>query len=112
MPTMMAGGYMGQPGFGMDPNAQGGYQQFGGEQQHHGSGGRGGFGGRGGYGGRGGNQGGNNQGRFKTALCRHFEQHGKCQLEERCSFAHGQAELRQSVSKLINRRLFFFLLDL
>lgn len=60
--------------------------QFGGAQQD------GGFGyqqNRGGMAGQGSQK-------FKTALCRHFEQQGKCYQGDRCSFAHGQAELRQS----------------
>ena len=33
--------------------------------------------------------------KYKTELCRHFETHKNCQLEDKCHFAHGQAELRK-----------------
>jgi butyrate response factor 1 len=31
---------------------------------------------------------------FKTALCIHFTKQGKCQMEDKCTFAHGKDELR------------------
>ena len=34
--------------------------------------------------------------RYKTAICRHFETTGTCQMGERCHFAHGPGELRVS----------------
>ena len=33
--------------------------------------------------------------KYKTVICKHFTQHGQCQMGDRCHFAHGQAELRQ-----------------
>ena len=33
--------------------------------------------------------------KYKTELCRHFETHKNCQLDDKCHFAHGQAELRK-----------------
>lgn len=32
--------------------------------------------------------------KYKTSRCRHFEQHGNCQMGDRCHFAHGDEELR------------------
>lgn len=32
--------------------------------------------------------------RFKTSLCKAFEQHGVCRYGEQCTFAHGAGELR------------------
>lgn len=55
----------------------------------------GGRGGRGGYGGQGGvYQGGGNQ-NFKTVKCKFFEQHGSCKFGDKCSFAHGDEDLRK-----------------
>ena len=31
---------------------------------------------------------------FKTSLCKHFEQTGKCAIGNKCHFAHGKHELR------------------
>lgn len=31
---------------------------------------------------------------YKTVTCRHFEQHGHCRYGDKCSYAHGPAELR------------------
>lgn len=72
---------------------------------------QGGFRGRGGFrGGRGGGRGGfnnnfNNGGHFqqqqsanhKTQLCKNFEQ-GECKYGAKCSFAHGEGELKKSNS--------------
>lgn len=33
--------------------------------------------------------------RYKTQLCRHFASQGHCHLGDRCSFAHGAAEIRK-----------------
>ena len=33
--------------------------------------------------------------KYKTSLCKHFEQTGTCQMENRCHFAHGKHELRK-----------------
>lgn len=35
--------------------------------------------------------------RYKTELCRPFEENGKCKYGEKCQFAHGRHELRQMV---------------
>ena len=35
--------------------------------------------------------------RYKTELCRPFEENGKCKYGEKCQFAHGKHELRQMV---------------
>lgn len=35
-------------------------------------------------------------GLYKTQLCRHYEQKGFCNLGEKCNFAHGKEELRES----------------
>jgi hypothetical protein len=70
---------------------------------------------RGGYnnngGGRGGfnNNGGGGQGQFfqktnqsaggsnyKTVKCRHYEQYGSCKYGDKCSYAHGDEDLRGS----------------
>lgn len=32
--------------------------------------------------------------RFKTAMCKHFEQTGQCHMGAKCHFAHGKEELR------------------
>ena len=32
--------------------------------------------------------------KYKTTLCRHFDQHGTCTLGDNCDFAHGQDEIR------------------
>ena len=32
--------------------------------------------------------------KYKTTLCRHWQQTGACTIGVRCVFAHGQAELR------------------
>ena len=37
---------------------------------------------------------------YKTSLCWHFTNKGHCSLYEKCSFAHGQHELRQKVDPL------------
>ncbi|CDW89635.1 zinc finger protein c3h1 type-like 1 [Stylonychia lemnae] len=76
--------YQGQPAYGgynqyqmpqqyMMPQQMGGYQQ-----NNYG---------RGGY-----NK--VNPQKFKTVLCRHFENNGSCSLNDRCSFAHGSHEIR------------------
>ena len=31
---------------------------------------------------------------FKTMKCRHFERHGECKYGDKCSYAHGDADLR------------------
>ena len=36
-----------------------------------------------------------NPGRYKTELCRQFEEHGSCRYGDKCQFAHGAAELRR-----------------
>lgn len=33
--------------------------------------------------------------KYKTSLCKHFEQTGTCQMDQRCHFAHGKHELRK-----------------
>jgi len=33
--------------------------------------------------------------KFKTAMCKHFEQNGSCPLQQKCHFAHGEHELRK-----------------
>ena len=57
------------------------------------------YGGSGGYGHGGGynHHGGHNKTvpqKYKTMMCRHFENTGTCTLQDRCSFAHGAHELR------------------
>ena len=32
--------------------------------------------------------------KYKTTLCRHFEETGTCSLNDACSFAHGEHERR------------------
>lgn len=39
-------------------------------------------------------KGGGNSSRYKTELCRPFEEHGFCKYGDKCQFAHGGAELR------------------
>jgi Zinc finger C-x8-C-x5-C-x3-H type (and similar) len=34
--------------------------------------------------------------KYKTSLCRHFENLGKCDLADKCHFAHGKDELRKA----------------
>ena len=31
---------------------------------------------------------------FKTSLCKHFEQSGRCNIGAKCHFAHGKHEMR------------------
>ena len=38
-----------------------------------------------------------NPARYKTELCRQFEEHGSCRYGDKCQFAHGAAELRSLV---------------
>jgi len=38
-----------------------------------------------------------NPARYKTELCRQFEEHGSCRYGDKCQFAHGSAELRRLV---------------
>jgi len=38
-----------------------------------------------------------NPARYKTELCRQFEEHGSCRYGDKCQFAHGSAELRTLV---------------
>jgi len=38
-----------------------------------------------------------NPARYKTELCRRFEEHGACRYGDKCQFAHGSAELRTLV---------------
>jgi len=38
-----------------------------------------------------------NPARYKTELCRQFEEHGTCRYGDKCQFAHGAAELRTLV---------------
>jgi hypothetical protein len=35
---------------------------------------------------------------YKTVICKHYEQTGKCPYNEKCNFAHGQYELRNDES--------------
>jgi len=35
-----------------------------------------------------------NPARYKTELCRQFEEHGSCRYGDKCQFAHGDSELR------------------
>ena len=37
-----------------------------------------------------------NQTRYKTEICRSFEESGQCKYGEKCQFAHGQDEIRQT----------------
>ena len=37
---------------------------------------------------------------FKTRLCKNWEQTGTCQYADRCTFAHGEMELRSSVNSV------------
>ena len=32
--------------------------------------------------------------KYKTSLCRHYDEYGKCSLGDACSFAHGEHEKR------------------
>ena len=32
--------------------------------------------------------------KYKTTICRHFDETGTCSLNDACSFAHGEHELR------------------
>jgi len=34
--------------------------------------------------------------KYKTLMCRHFEHQGRCDLADRCHFAHGKDELRKA----------------
>jgi len=38
-----------------------------------------------------------NPARYKTELCRQFEEHGSCRYGDKCQFAHGAGELRSLV---------------
>lgn len=38
-----------------------------------------------------------NPARYKTEMCRQFEEHGSCRYGDKCQFAHGVAELRTLV---------------
>jgi hypothetical protein len=38
--------------------------------------------------------------KYKTMMCRHFEQTGNCQLGPKCHFAHGKEELRKITDPL------------
>ena len=38
--------------------------------------------------------------RYKTKLCRNFGDNLKCNFEDKCKYAHGQAELRDELSNL------------
>jgi len=38
--------------------------------------------------------------KYKTTMCRHFEQTGNCQLGTRCHFAHGKEELRKATDPI------------
>ena len=40
--------------------------------------------------------------KYKTSLCKHFEQTQTCQMEDRCHFAHGKHELRKQTDVSIN----------
>ena len=33
--------------------------------------------------------------KYKTELCRHYQNRGQCTLVDRCHFAHGDVELRK-----------------
>ena len=33
--------------------------------------------------------------KYKTELCRHYQNRGQCALVDRCHFAHGDVELRK-----------------
>ena len=43
-----------------------------------------------------------NQGKLKTVLCKHFGQTGTCSYGEKCQFAHGFQELKNSGSSMQN----------
>jgi len=49
------------------------------------------------------NQGsGQNSGKYKTMLCRHFETTKGCMHKDKCQFAHGTDDLRSSNNKVLN----------
>lgn len=43
-----------------------------------------------------------NQGKFKTVLCKHFGQNGTCSYGDKCQFAHGFQELKNSNMSMNN----------
>lgn len=43
-----------------------------------------------------------NQGKYKTVLCKHFGQSGTCSYGDKCQFAHGFQELKNSSSNISN----------
>jgi len=36
--------------------------------------------------------------KYRTALCRHYEEKGECPFGPECAFAHGEAQLNQAIS--------------
>jgi len=50
-----------------------------------------------------------NQSKYKTMLCKHFETNKGCSFGDKCQFAHGADELRASNFSNVN---FYFILSL
>lgn len=42
---------------------------------------------------------------YKTELCDEFEQNGICKFRARCTYAHGEAELRKKLSPRFKQKL-------
>lgn len=42
-----------------------------------------------------------NTGKYKTMLCKHFEQTKNCSHRDKCQFAHGTSELRNSSNVIL-----------
>jgi len=50
----------------------------------------------------------NNPNRYKTELCRPFQESGHCKYGDKCQFAHGKDELRQVIVKL-HRKVYTYI---
>lgn len=44
-----------------------------------------------------------NQGKYKTVLCKHFGQTGTCSYGDKCQFAHGFQELKNTSTGMMNQ---------
>jgi hypothetical protein len=46
-----------------------------------------------------------NNSKYKLALCRHYNTNKGCTFGDKCQYAHGDSDLRSSVTKILKNRI-------